>query len=122
MARHSSAHHLTGSDLDPELCTLYKLLNQDCQQINTEKKQRIVRKVTSKGLTIREKDVNLLDQKALHRLIGDDSGLSSNSNSAKAESEGSLTSGEDQEEEGFRIDLRQSPAKGILYSGTGKHG
>ena len=51
-----------GGELDGELCMLYKLLNQECQQLNNEKKARIVERSARKGKgPTRQEDVNLLE-------------------------------------------------------------
>ncbi|CDW80766.1 UNKNOWN [Stylonychia lemnae] len=53
-----------------ELSNLYNMLNKECEQINSEKKIRVVERSAKKGIVINEKDVNLL---AIHDGIDDDS-------------------------------------------------
>lgn len=52
-----------GGDVDPELCKLWKLLNRDAQTQNAEKKLKIARKLSKKGVEINSKDINLLEIK-----------------------------------------------------------
>ena len=52
-----------GGDVDPELCKLWKLLNRDAQIQNAEKKLKIARKLSKKGIEIESKDINLLEMK-----------------------------------------------------------
>jgi hypothetical protein len=65
-----------GGEIDPELCRLYKLLNKDAQATNQEKKQKIVDKMSKKGIQMETQEVNLL--KMTNDAVYDD--LSSSSN------------------------------------------
>lgn len=73
---------------------LYKLLNQECQQTNLEKKQKVVQRSAKKGIVIKEKDVNLLKP--------DDSAQENNSSSDEAADE--------VDEAEFSIKLKQGKA------------
>ncbi len=52
-----------GGEVDPELNRLYQLLNKDCQMLNLDKKQKIMRKSNKRGLQLNESDINLLSVK-----------------------------------------------------------